>query len=137
MTEPHRVRAATLSDVAQLAGVSYQTVSRVVNHHPHVAAPTRDRVQRAIEATGYRPNPSARALATGAGPAVAVVSQQHAREVDADLLSALRRAAGEAGYELRVVDHHPAPAPGTCPGPDCGGRTPGVLLALSRGSRRG
>lgn len=55
----------TLHDVAQLAGVSFKTVSNVINDHPHVAAGTRERVMRAIEQLDYRPNRSARSLRSG------------------------------------------------------------------------
>lgn len=55
----------TLHDVARLAGVSFKTVSNVVNDHPHVAAATRARVVEAIEQLGYRPNRSARSLRSG------------------------------------------------------------------------
>lgn len=56
---------ATLRDVASLAGVSFKTVSNVINNHPHVAADTRTRVEAAIEQLGYRPNRSARSLRSG------------------------------------------------------------------------
>ena len=45
-------RALVMSDVAARAGVSHQTVSRVVNGHPHVAPATRERVQRRVEQGG-------------------------------------------------------------------------------------
>jgi DNA-binding LacI/PurR family transcriptional regulator len=50
-------------DVARLAGVSQKTVSRVVNDAPHVRPDVRERVNRAIEQLGYRPNSAAQALA--------------------------------------------------------------------------
>jgi DNA-binding LacI/PurR family transcriptional regulator len=50
-------------DVARLAGVSQKTVSRVVNDAPHVRPDVRERVNRAIEQLGYRPNVAAQALA--------------------------------------------------------------------------
>jgi DNA-binding LacI/PurR family transcriptional regulator len=56
-------RGAVMVDVARLAGVSQKTVSRVVNDAPHVRADVRDRVHRAIEELGYRPNGAAQALA--------------------------------------------------------------------------
>ena len=59
------VPSPTLHDVAQLAGVSFKTVSNVINDHPHVAAGTRERVMRAIEQLDYRPNRSARSLRSG------------------------------------------------------------------------
>lgn len=58
-------KPATLHDVANLAGVSYQTVSRVINNSPYVAEETRKRVHRAIKQLDYRPNRAARSLITG------------------------------------------------------------------------
>lgn len=55
---------ATIADVARVAGVSIKTVSRVTNNEPNVRPDTRVRVREAIEQLGYRPNPSARSLAS-------------------------------------------------------------------------
>ena len=57
--------ANRLEDVAALAGVSMKTVSNVVHDYPHVSARTREKVQRAIDELGYRPNALGRRLATG------------------------------------------------------------------------
>lgn len=57
-------RRPVLADVAERAGVSHQTVSRVVNGHPNVRAETRRLVEQAIAELGYRPNATARALVT-------------------------------------------------------------------------
>jgi LacI family transcriptional regulator len=54
----------TIDDVAEVAGVSIKTVSRVVNHEPNVRESTRDRVLAAIAELNYRPNLSARNLAS-------------------------------------------------------------------------
>ena len=54
--------AATLHDVAQVAGVSFKTVSNVINDHPNVRPATRERVNKAIAQLGYRPNLTARSL---------------------------------------------------------------------------
>jgi LacI family transcriptional regulator len=54
----------TLEEVARLIGVSRSTVSRVINNHPNVRPETRERVQRAIRQSGYRPHPVARSLVT-------------------------------------------------------------------------
>ncbi len=54
----------TIDDVAALAGVSIKTVSRVVNREPNVKQSTRDRVNEAIAKLNYRPNLSARSLAS-------------------------------------------------------------------------
>jgi DNA-binding LacI/PurR family transcriptional regulator len=56
-------RGVVMVDVARLAGVSQKTVSRVVNGAPHVRPVVRERVNRAIEELGYRPNFAAQALA--------------------------------------------------------------------------
>lgn len=63
-----------MTDVARLAGVSHQTVSRVINNHPSVREATRLRVQNAIDQLGYRRNQVARQLATGSSHALGVVS---------------------------------------------------------------
>ena len=57
-----RVRSPTIKDVAEKAGVSLKTVSRVINNEPSVHERTREKVQRAIDALGYQPDPSARSL---------------------------------------------------------------------------
>ncbi|TDU66489.1 LacI family transcriptional regulator [Prosthecobacter fusiformis] len=49
--------SVTLQQIAQAAGVSSMTVSRVMHHSPRVSAATRERVQQAIEALGYQPDP--------------------------------------------------------------------------------
>jgi DNA-binding LacI/PurR family transcriptional regulator len=68
------LRSPVLADVARLAGVSSQTVSRVVNGAPHISAQTRGRVEQAIQRLGYRPNAAARALARGRTGLVGVIT---------------------------------------------------------------
>lgn len=55
--------ALTLQQIAQLAGVSRSTASRVINEHPDVRPAVRERVWQVIGEQGYRPNPIARLLA--------------------------------------------------------------------------
>ncbi len=64
MAESRPERAPNIFDVARLAGVSHQTVSRVVNGMPNVRPATRERVERAIRQLRYSPSPQARALVT-------------------------------------------------------------------------
>jgi DNA-binding LacI/PurR family transcriptional regulator len=64
LIEEERTKAATIFDVARLAGVSHQTVSRVLNDLPNVRPATRERVERAIKQLRYIPSPAARALVT-------------------------------------------------------------------------
>lgn len=63
----------TLEQVAELAGVSRSTVSRVVNEQPGVRADVRRRVWQVIEETGYQPNIAARALASNRSGIISLV----------------------------------------------------------------
>lgn len=96
-------RALVMSDVAARAGVSHQTVSRVVNGHPNVAPSTRERVQRAIEELGYRPNSAARTLVTGSSRTLGLVSVNLAQYGPAQALVGLEAAARDAGYALSIA----------------------------------
>ena len=64
----------TIHDVAALTGVSYQTVSRVINRMPEVAAATRARVQQVLAEVGFRPNMTARQLASKRSTTVGLVT---------------------------------------------------------------
>ncbi|HEY5579229.1 MAG TPA: LacI family DNA-binding transcriptional regulator [Acidimicrobiia bacterium] len=65
---------ASITDVAEAAGVGVGTVSRVLNDSPHVSEATRARVLAAIEHLHYRPNPAARALSSGRSAVISVVT---------------------------------------------------------------
>ncbi|WEN16802.1 LacI family DNA-binding transcriptional regulator [Rhodanobacter sp. AS-Z3] len=67
------MRSATIKDVAERAGVSLKTVSRVINNEPSVHARTREKVQREIDALGYQPDPSARSLRSTRAYAIGLV----------------------------------------------------------------
>ncbi len=67
-------RRVTIDDVADLAGVSYQTVSRVINDRPDVSDATRERVQKVIDEIGYRPSHIARSLATARTATIGLVA---------------------------------------------------------------
>ena len=64
---------ATIKDIAQAAGVSLATVSRVINNGPKVGKDTRQRVKLIMEEMGYRPNANARALVTKRSASLGVV----------------------------------------------------------------
>ncbi|WNM43149.1 LacI family DNA-binding transcriptional regulator [Micromonospora halotolerans] len=91
-----------MTDVARLAGVSHQTVSRVLNGHPNVREQTRLRVQAAIVELGYRPNRAARALVTGRSQVIGVVAQNTTLYGPASLLAALEQTAAEEGFAVTV-----------------------------------
>ncbi|MEV4197157.1 LacI family DNA-binding transcriptional regulator, partial [Micromonospora globbae] len=66
-------KAPVMADVARLAGVSHQTVSRVINGSSSIKPETRERVLQAIERLGYRPNTAARALVRGRSGIIGVI----------------------------------------------------------------
>jgi DNA-binding LacI/PurR family transcriptional regulator len=96
-------RPPAMSDVAAAAGVSHQTVSRVLNDHPSVRPQTRDRVLEAIELLGYRRNSIARALVTRRSATIGVVTGASGLFGPTSTLVALEVAAREAGYFVSVA----------------------------------
>lgn len=96
------VREPAMVDVARLAGVSHQTVSRVLNNHPNVRADTARRVRAAIAELGYRPNRAARALVTGRTQLLGVVGLNTTLYGPASMLAAFEQAAAAAGFAVSV-----------------------------------
>lgn len=98
----------TIDDVASLAGVSIKTVSRVVNHEPNVREATKEKVERAIAELQYRPNPSARNLASHrANLIVLVYDDPSAYEVPSsgyiiNMQQGALKACRTAGFELLI-----------------------------------
>ena len=104
------VRPLSMADVAARAGVSHQTVSRVVNGHPSVAPGTRERVERAIAELGYRPNIAARALVTGSTRTIGLVTVKINQYGPAQTMLGLEKAARAAGLSRCVSSHAHATA---------------------------
>jgi DNA-binding LacI/PurR family transcriptional regulator len=102
-TRDGRRRMAVMADVAKLAGVSNQTVSRVINDSTHVRPETRRRVLAAMRQLDYRPNPAARALVTGRSRTLGVVSFDTTLHGPASTLFAIEQAAHAAGYFITIV----------------------------------
>src|SRR4051794_3165515 len=98
-----RRKPAVMYDVARLAGVSHQTVSRVINGSEHVKPETRDRVMAAMEKLDYRPNSVARALVTGRSRTLGVVTFDTTLYGPASTLVGIERAAHAAGYFVSIV----------------------------------
>ncbi|GGO04314.1 LacI family transcriptional regulator [Microbispora rosea subsp. aerata] len=96
-------RPPVMADVARLAGVSHQTVSRVLNDHPNVRAETRTRVLRAIDQLGYRRNLVARALVTKHSRTLGVVSFDTTLYGPASTVYGIEQAARDAGYFVSIV----------------------------------
>ncbi|MGW0801534.1 LacI family DNA-binding transcriptional regulator [Nonomuraea sp. NPDC002799] len=96
----------SIRDVAAAAGVSYQTVSRVLNESPRVRPETRTAVQAAIEQLGFRPSRAARALSLGRGRGITVVTSNTVLYGYAATLQGIEEAARAAGMAMgiRVVE---------------------------------
>lgn len=95
-------RAPVMADVARIAGVSHQTVSRVLNDHPNVRPTTRDRVLAAVRELGYRPNVAARNLVTRRTRTLGVVSFNTTLYGPASMLYGIERAARQHEYFVTV-----------------------------------
>ena len=94
--------AVSIRDVAAAAGVSYQTVSRVINGHPSVRVSTRETVLAAIGELGFRPNRAARALAGGPVESVTVLTGSTVRHGYSAGLQGIEEAARLAGYAVGI-----------------------------------
>ena len=94
---PKRV---TLHDVATQAGVSYQTVSRVINDDPHVSKTTRQRVLRAIKELDYQPNYAARSLVTRRSHLIEIITFGAMHFGPSQMVTHIERAARARGYNL-------------------------------------
>jgi len=96
-------RTAVMMDVARLAGVSHQTVSRVLNDHPSVRAQTRDRVLEAMRELDYRPNSAARTLVTKRSQTLGLVSFDTTLIGPASMVYGIEGAARRAGYFVSIA----------------------------------
>lgn len=92
-----------MHDVAKLAGVSHQTVSRVLNKHPNVRTATRERVLAAMRELDYRPNNLARSLVTSRTHRIGVISFDARYYGPGSTLVAIERAAHNRGYGVALA----------------------------------
>jgi DNA-binding LacI/PurR family transcriptional regulator len=99
-----RVGRSTIKEVASVAGVSTQTVSRVINERPDVSPETRKRVQIVIEELGYRPSALARSLIRQRSQTLGVVIAGLRYIGPSRTLSGIAAAAEEAGYSLLLKE---------------------------------
>lgn len=95
-------RPVSIYDVAAAAGVSYQTVSRVINGHPHVKRSTRELVLATIMRLGFRPNRAARALAGGPVQSVTVLTSNTTLYGQRSALQGIEEAARAADFAMSV-----------------------------------
>ena len=97
-------RTPVMADVARLAGVSHQTVSRVINGHASLRPATRARVEEAIRELGYRPNTVARALVTKRSATLGVIATNGGLWGPSTVHRAIQAAARESGYFVSSVN---------------------------------
>ncbi|MFB7570444.1 LacI family DNA-binding transcriptional regulator [Streptomyces sp. NPDC056165] len=96
-------RPPGMTDVARLAGVSPQTVSRTLSGHPNVRERTRAKVLAAVDQLGYRKNNAARMLSSGRSRTIGVVTLQTTFYSRTAVLYGIENAAREAGYSVSTA----------------------------------
>lgn len=96
------MKAITLYDVARLAGVSYQTVSRVLNDADHVSDRTREKVQQAMAELHYVPNRGAQQLAGKRGRTLGLITTDLALHAPSQIVSAVKSRAVERGASVLI-----------------------------------
>ena len=103
-------KRVTVKEVAEAAGVSTQTVSRVVNNHPDVAPDTYARVQQVIRQIGYAPNIIARSLILGRSHTLGVIAFGLELVGPSRILTGIEQQAAALGYSI-ILDliHQPEP----------------------------
>jgi len=102
--EGSRPRAASVFDVAKAAGVSHQTVSRVLNDHPSLREQTRLKVIQAMQELNYRPNAAARALSSSRSRMIGILSTSSGEYGPAASIAAVEAAARSRGYSVTIAN---------------------------------
>lgn len=105
MNEPMQAMTPkpVMADVARLAGVSHQTVSRVINGSSSIRPATKARVEQAIHELGYRPNTAARALVTRRSGIIGIVGTNSGLYGPSSIQRSVQEAARAAGYFSSLV----------------------------------
>jgi DNA-binding LacI/PurR family transcriptional regulator len=97
-------RTPVMADVARLAGVSHQTVSRVINGQDNLRPATREKVEEAIRQLGYRPNTAARALVTRKSATIGVIGSKSGYWGPSTVHRTIQAAGRDAGYFVSSVN---------------------------------
>ena len=93
----------SISEIAKKAGVAKSTVSRVINHHPHVSDETRQKVMDLINELDYMPNQLARDLSRGKTQKIGVVIPHTQHPYFTQLINGLLDAAKASDYQLVMM----------------------------------
>ncbi|KAF1704573.1 LacI family DNA-binding transcriptional regulator [Pseudoxanthomonas kaohsiungensis] len=118
LARPAAGKAATINDIARLAGVSKKTVSRIINNSPLVRKDTREKVETLMREVGYVPDPLARGLAFRRSFLIGMVYDNPTAQYIVDMQYGALDALRESGFELVV---HP-----------CDTRSPGYIDGVRR-----
>jgi DNA-binding LacI/PurR family transcriptional regulator len=102
-----RAGRATIYDVARAAGVSHQTVSRLLHGYAGIRPATRERVERALKELEYRPNLAARSLATNGSRRIGALVYELLEVGPRKTIQGASDAARSAGYLLDIVTLDP------------------------------
>lgn len=111
-------KAATINDIARLAGVSKKTVSRIINRSPLVREDTRERVEALMREVGYAPDPMARGLAFRRSFLIGMVYDNPTAQFIVNMQYGALDALRDSGFELVV---HP-----------CDSRSPNYIDGVRR-----
>lgn len=103
MAKQEPQRAANIFDVARLAGVSHQTVSRVLNGLPNVRPATKERVEKAMAQLRYSPSPAARALVTRRTRTIGLITPAAVDYGPASIAMHFNQAARAARYSVDTI----------------------------------
>lgn len=104
MSEDAGARRPSIRDVARLADVSHQTVSRVLNDHPSIRPETRARVLEVMAQLQYRPNRAARTLVTARSQTIGILAASSTQYGPASSIAAIEAAARARGYWVSTAN---------------------------------
>lgn len=102
----HRLQSVTIKDIAREAGVSFSTVSRVINNFEYIKPETRERVMDAMTRLGYVANQHARSLAGGHSQVIGLLIHAFDSTYIGQIIEGIDEAVAEAQYDLMLYTTH-------------------------------
>ena len=106
MKTPRRSSAETIVDVAREAGVSYSTVSRVINNNAHVLPETREKVLNAMMRLGYVVNQQARSLRGGRSQVIGLLVPDVGNNYVGEIIRGIDAELAAHQYDLMLYTTH-------------------------------